>query len=148
MPWQFWLNHAVGSRQRFRGVPPNAARNAPVMHGFCCRCQQRQRRPEVAYNVMGFQDSRGSDVAAVTRPSTATKLSLPSRLGRGHVRTQPEDEFGASRPDSTNACPVDLKALPVALRRKDHGASHPALLGLAAIPALLVSLAVGEHRSA
>jgi hypothetical protein len=40
------LNHPVSRRSAIpRKAAKRRARDAPVMHGLCCRCQERQRQP-------------------------------------------------------------------------------------------------------
>jgi hypothetical protein len=43
---RIWLNHPGSCRSAIpRKAAKRRARDAPVMHGLCCRCQERQRHP-------------------------------------------------------------------------------------------------------
>src|SRR6266511_4063517 len=73
---QFWLNHAVLAPL---GISPSAAewcaRDAPVMHSDCCRCQQRQHVLKLlAYRCVQWHLGRPD---AVVAPSARVRALLP-----------------------------------------------------------------------
>jgi hypothetical protein len=78
---RIWLDRAVSGQSAIpRRTAEGRARDAPVMHGCCCRCQQRQR------GLRGRRMTPGGRCLTGVRDEAARRARASPGRARGRVR--------------------------------------------------------------
>jgi hypothetical protein len=101
---RIWLNHPVSRRSAIpRKAAKRRARDAPVMHGLCCRCQEHQRHhphPDLAAYGAGWITKVGW--LGSSRTYGWTRFGESGRefhAGAGQLRVVQSSSFRASAED-------------------------------------------------